>query len=121
MDMRVAFAESTPAKPFVLLASLRGCPFCEFVRRSYLVPMNQEGRINAWQLSIDRNAPVIGFSGNSVAARNKATSLGVRTTPTVLFLGVGGKPLAEPLVGVVSSEFYGAVLDERLKAASKAT
>lgn len=121
MDMRVAFAAGAPNKPFVLLASLQGCPFCEFVRRSYLVPMNKEGQVNAWQLSIDRNAPVIGFSGNSFAARTRATALGVRTTPTVLFLGATGKPLAEPIVGVVSSEFYGAVLDERLKAAIRAS
>lgn len=128
LDLRLASADQSAAKsldrlpqrPLVLLLSVRGCPFCEFVRRSYLLPMNREGQTNAWQVSIDRAGELRDFAGQITSPRAWAQARGSRTTPTLLFLSAEGKALAEPLIGVVSSEFYGVMLEERLATAARA-
>ena len=119
-NLRIAAAISD--RPLVLLVSLKGCPFCEFVRRSYLLPLMREGLISALQLSIDRAEPIVDFAGKSLRVRDfVAAALAAMKqpstvqTPTVLFFNSAGEQTAEPLVGVVSSEFYGAMLNSRLK------
>ncbi len=105
------------AGPMALLFSIKGCPFCEFVRKSYLLPMNREGIVNAWQVSIDRAGTLVAFDGSVQAPRAWAGQLNVRQTPTLMFLSGQGNSVAEPLIGVVSSEFYGAMLEQRIASA----
>src|SRR6188768_2650704 len=51
-------------EPLVLLVSLPGCPYCELVRRNYLLPAQRAGNLHAWQLNIsDRATPLTGFDG----------------------------------------------------------
>ncbi len=101
-------------EPLVLLVSLPGCPYCELVRRNYLLPMRAEG-LHAWQIDVtDRRVNVLDFAGQpangaSLAARWKATF-----TPTVLFFDAQGTELAGRLTGVASTDFYGGYLDEAI-------
>ncbi|MBI2725446.1 MAG: hypothetical protein HYX42_04270 [Polaromonas sp.] len=115
-------AQTAAAKgePLVLLISLPGCPYCELVRRSYLLPMRAEG-LQAWQINItDRRASLTGFDGKPVSPEVQAGLWKATFTPTVLFLGPQGQMLAPPLVGIAVPDFYGAYLDERLATARKA-
>jgi thioredoxin-related protein len=108
-------------EPLVLLVSLPGCPFCELVRRNYLLPAQRDGNLHAWQLNIsDRTTPLIGFDGKVTTASAQVAAWKAGFTPTVLFLGPSGQELAERLVGLASVDFYGAYLDERLAGARKA-
>ncbi|SFU81397.1 hypothetical protein SAMN05216350_105316 [Polaromonas sp. YR568] len=108
-------------EPLVLLVSLPGCPFCELVRRNYLLPAQRDGSLQAWQLNItDRTTPLIGFDGKATTAAAQIAAWKAGFTPTVLFLGPAGQDLAERLVGLASIDFYGAYLDERLAQARKA-
>lgn len=108
-------------EPLVLLVSLPGCPFCELVRRNYLLPAQREGNMHAWQLNIsDRTTPLIGFDGKVTTASAQIAAWKAGFTPTVLFLGPAGQVLAERLVGLASVDFYGAYLDERLAEARRA-
>jgi hypothetical protein len=107
--------------PLVLLISLPGCPYCELVRRNYLLPARNESGLEAWQLHIsDNSTPLIGFDGKSTTAAAWTKAWKATFTPTVLFLGPDGQKLAEPLVGVAVPDFYGAYLDERLASARTA-
>jgi hypothetical protein len=108
-------------EPLVLLISLPGCPYCELVRRNYLLPAQRDGTLHAWQLNIsDRTTPLIGFDGKVTTAAAQVAAWKAGFTPTVLFLGPAGQDLAERLVGLASVDFYGAYLDERLAQARKA-
>lgn len=108
-------------EPLVLLISLPGCPFCELVRRNYLLPAQREGSMHAWQLNIsDRTTPLIGFDGKVTTAAAQVAAWKAGFTPTVLFLGPAGQELAERLTGLASVDFYGAYLDERLAQARRA-
>lgn len=116
-------AQTAAAKrePLVLLVSLPGCPYCEVVRRNYLLPARNEAGLQAWQLNItDRTTPLVGFDGKATTAAAQIAEWKAGFTPTVLFLGPVGQEIAERLVGLASLDFYGAYLDERLATARQA-
>ncbi|OOG41698.1 hypothetical protein [Polaromonas sp. A23] len=129
-DTALPVPESLPAaakvaaakkEPLVLLVSLPGCPYCEVVRRNYLLPARNEAGLHAWQLNItDRSTPLIGFDGKATTAAVQIATWKAGFTPTVLFLDSLGQEVAERLVGLASVDFYGAYLDERLANARKA-
>jgi len=115
-----AQAAAAKKEPLVLLVSLPGCPYCEVVRRNYLLPAQRDGSLHAWQLNItDRSTPLTGFDGKATTAAEQIAAWKAGFTPTVLFLGGQGQELAERLVGLASVDFYGAYLDERLATARK--
>ena len=108
-------------EPLVLLVSLPGCPYCELVRRSYLLPGRRESGLQAWQVdSTNATTPLISFDGKTSTAAAQVKLWKATFTPTVLFLGPQGQELALRLVGAGIPDFYGAYLDERLDTARKA-
>ena len=116
----VAAAATRLGEPLVLLVSLPGCPFCELVRRSYLLPARRDAGLQAWQLDVtDRTTPLLGFDGHPTTAALQVNAWKASFTPTVLFLGAQGQALAERLVGVAVPDFYGAYLEDRLATARK--
>ena len=116
-----ALTAANKKEPLVLLVSLPGCPYCEVVRRNYLLPAQRDGSLHAWQLNItDRTTPLVGFDGKATTAAAQIAAWKAGFTPTVLFLGPTGQELAERLVGLASPDFYGAYLDDRLATARKA-
>lgn len=118
---KVAAAAKAKGEPLVLLISLPGCPYCELVRRSYLLPGRRDAGLQAWQIDIsDSKTPLLGFDGKPTTASAQIKAWKANFTPTVLFLGPQGQELAERLVGAGIPDFYGAYLDERLETSRKA-
>ena len=116
----VAAAAARQGEPLVLLISLRGCPYCELVRRHYLLPARADG-LPAWQINMqDKQRPLIGFDGQTSHAAEQISRWKVRLAPTLLFLNVQGLPLAERLAGIASVDFYGAYLEQRLATSRQA-
>jgi hypothetical protein len=116
---RVAQAASLQREPLVLLVSLPGCPYCELVRRSYLLPQRAEG-LPVWQIDVtDRRTPVRDFADEPSTGAGLARRFGATFTPTVLFFNAQGREVAECLVGVAVPDFYGAYLQEAWEQARK--
>jgi thioredoxin-related protein len=107
--------------PIVILFSLPGCPYCEIVRRSHLAPMLRDPREAARaiirQIDIDGEQSITGFAGERVTHVQIAKAHGVRAVPVVAFWDGDGKPIAEPLSGMLLPDFYSAYLDAALEAA----
>ena len=54
----VAAAAERQGEPLVLLISLRGCPYCELVRRNYLLPARANG-LPVWPSAVRVIMPII--------------------------------------------------------------
>ena len=107
-------------EPLVLMVSLPGCPWCELLRRNYLVPMRSEG-VQAFQIMVnDRSRPVVDFQGVASHGAAIASSYRAKLAPTLLFLNAQGAELAPRIEGVASADFIGALIDERLALARAA-
>jgi thioredoxin-related protein len=114
-----AKAATDQREPLVLLVSLPGCPYCELVRRSYLLPMRAEG-LHAWQIDVtDKRTPVRDFTGAPATGAQLARRWNATFTPTVLFFDARGQELAARLLGIAVPEFYGFYLQEAVATARK--
>jgi thioredoxin-related protein len=104
--------------PLILLVSLTGCPYCEQVRRQHLTPLAKTGAV-VKQIYLDSDAPLIDFVGARTTQRRFAKKVALQVAPTVFFFDVKGRQIAEPIVGALLEEFYGAYLDEAITTAKK--
>lgn len=102
----------------MLLVSLPGCPYCELVRRNYLLPMREQEGLAAVQIDItDRKTALTGFDGKPTNANALAKLWGVKVTPTVFFFDAQGREAAQRIEGVAVVDFFGSYLEDRLKTA----
>ena len=106
-------------QPLVVMASLHGCPFCRVVRDNYLAPLHREEGLAVVQLDLQGRDRVVDFDGTTKSHDEILRGWGVRVAPTVLFFGPGGREAAPRLAGASIPDFYGAYLDERLRAAKR--
>jgi thioredoxin-related protein len=124
-------------KPLVLMFSLRGCPWCDALRREHFegLQLRQESeRVLAFEVDMtdSRQFGAGGSTGQvtgqaashppatgvppgwgASSPRELARQFRIRLAPTVLFLGPQGE-IAERLVGYGSPDFYGAYLEQRI-------
>lgn len=108
--------------PLVVLFSLPGCPYCEQVRRSHLGPMMRDpARLDlaiVRQVDINADRVVTSPAGERLTHAQIARSRGIRGAPVVQFWSPDGESIAEPLVGMLLPDFYGAYLEQSLEAAT---
>jgi thioredoxin-related protein len=105
--------------PILLLFDRDDCPYCERALREHLVPMSGEPpwRDDALfrQVEVNRDTPLVAFDGSATTHRQLAASYRATLTPTVIVVDAGGALLAEPIVGLLTADFYGAYLEQRLR------
>ena len=104
--------------PLMLVFTTRSCPYCARAKREYLVPMNRDPayRDKVMLREIDARAalPLRDFAGVSTTHAQFARSYKVRIVPTLIVVDAGGSALAEPIVGLLGPDFYGAYLDHAI-------
>lgn len=106
-------------QPLVVLVSLHRCPWCEEVRNNYLGPMQAEQALPVVQVDMRGAQRTVDAQGRPIGHDAQVRAWGVKVAPTVLFLGPGGREVADRLVGG-SNDFYATYLDRRLEQARKA-
>jgi len=106
-------------RALVVMFSLSGCPWCKLVRQSYLAPLRAEGQ-PVIEVDMAGTHAIAGFDDAPTTGTRMARALGVRVAPTLLFVGRGGREVAERLRGVPSQDFYGVYLQQRVEAANHA-
>ena len=124
-----AQAAFAAGRPLVVMFSLRGCPWCDALRREHFAAlMAAQERLGVFAIEIDLTDPrpfnPAPDSGRTQSVRaDNPRELGqlhrVRLAPTVLFLGPDGE-VAERLVGYGSPDFFGAYLEQRITQARAA-
>jgi thioredoxin-related protein len=108
--------------PVIVLVSLKGCPHCEAVRRSHLLPLTGAMPPVAIlrQVEIKGGAALVDFDGKKVTHGDFARKHRAAIAPMVLFFDPEGRRAAEPLVGSSIADFYGAYFEARLAEARRA-
>jgi hypothetical protein len=105
--------------PVLLMFDRGDCPYCERALREHLVPMSLEApwRDDALfrQVEVDRDLPVVDFDGTATTHRALAGRYSAILTPTIVVVDAAGLPTGEPVVGLLTADFYGAYLDEALR------
>ncbi len=106
----------------VLLFSQPECGYCDQVRNEFLLPLQQQHRREL----VIRELKVPGFEDvrdrdhNWLTPQAFARRYAISFYPSVLMLSLDGAPLAEPLVGISSTDFYGYYLDQTIEQALSA-
>ena len=118
-DARVAAARM---QPIVIMVSLAGCPYCETVRRSHLLPIMNAAKSESFplirQVELNGAAGMVDFDGKKISHATFAKHLKAKIAPVVYFFGPDGRQLVEPLVGAMIADFYGAYFDTALAKAT---
>lgn len=86
-------------EPLIVLVSLDGCVYCERVRRSNLLPRLASGQAMV-QVNLRSNEALQDWHGRPMTHDALARQWRVKVTPTLLFLGSGGREVAERMEGL---------------------
>jgi thioredoxin-related protein len=104
--------------PVVVVVTGDGCGYCERLRREFLADPENQGLLDAQavtrEFARDTGGKITDFDGDRVRSRLFLSRYDVFATPTLLFLGADGSPLAAPLVGYNDPSSYRSLLAERL-------
>lgn len=103
----------------IVMVSLDGCVFCRQARQSHLSPLHKAGTPIV-QVDMRSAQPVLDFAGQLTTHDALTRRWKISITPTLLFIGPGGKEVAERMEGAYLPDFYGPYLDERLAQGRKA-
>lgn len=107
-------------KALVVMVSLHGCPFCQVARQNFLAPMLRDEGQPIVQVDMQSGQRLVDVAGRATTHGTQVAAWKVGVAPTVLFLGADGREVAPRLVGASIPDFYGAYLDERVRAANRA-
>lgn len=117
-DLNVdAKAAAESSQPIIVLVSLGGCPHCEVVRRSHLLPLLRDRGATVpviRQVELNGDARLVDFAGKATTHAEFARRYQARLAPVVFFFAPNGDMLADPLVGAMIPDFYGAYFDDAL-------
>jgi len=118
-DLARAAREAQAAHaPLLVFYTQPGCPYCERARLDYLEPMIADPatreRVRVVEVDITSSAPLVDFAGHRTTQAAFAGSTRIHLVPYLAFVGAGGEPLAEPLVGLTLPDFYLTYLERRI-------
>jgi thioredoxin-related protein len=101
--------------PLIVMVSLPGCPHCEVVRRSHLLPLLRDAaaprRPLIRQVEMNGQGMLRDFSGRATTHAIFASRYHVKIAPVVMFFDAEGELISQPLVGSMIPDFYGAYFD----------
>jgi len=86
------------------------CPYCMRAKRDYLEPMqagrDYGGKVLMREVDVRRDNALRDFAGTTTTQAAFARRYAIRVVPTVIVVDYAGKPLTEPLVGLLTEDFY---------------
>jgi thioredoxin-related protein len=116
-------ADTGNQMPLVLMFAASDCGYCSRLEVDELLPVIRNGqyanRVRIRKISLDPGQYVNDFDGRRTATEEIASRYQVGVTPTVILLGPNGAELAERLVGIGTTGFYGAYLDRSIRQAEQ--
>jgi len=94
------------------------CPYCETALNDFLIPMSGNAdylaKVVMRRIESRSARELRDFSGRRTSHGKFAFEQGTRLTPTVMVFDYTGHPLAKPVVGITTPDYYGAYLDQAI-------
>jgi thioredoxin-related protein len=112
---------ATRKAPIMLVFTRPECPYCTRAKKEHLEPLRVSQNYGAKILmreivAADERAVLRDFDGHSTTHGEFARKYDIRSVPTVLVVDPAGKPLAEPIIGLTSTDFYNLYLEQAIDA-----
>ena len=105
-----ARADAKRKVPVMVLFTTPNCPYCEQVKREYLLPMQKDpayrARVIIREVTINSTAPMTGFDGTLTTGSAFAAAHKVSLVPTVMIFDTQGNAASEPVVGLLIPDYY---------------
>ena len=97
--------------PIMLVFTRPDCPYSARAKKNHLEPL-QANAASAGQVVIrevetsNHQTALRDFEGNAASPADIARRYGIRNVPTVVMVDAQGRPLADPVEGLASPDFY---------------
>lgn len=120
-DLAQTAATAKARRTPVLIAFMQqSCPYCAIARHDYLMPLQSapqwRNRVLIREIDVDRSTAMRDFSGTETTHRAYARSLGIKRVPTLIVFDADGQPVAPPITGLLSEDFYQLYIEQAIEA-----
>ncbi|MDP1682302.1 MAG: thioredoxin fold domain-containing protein [Burkholderiales bacterium] len=106
--------------PILILFSMTGCVYCDRVRDEVLIPTTRnaeyDNKVIMVEVDYSNLSKMIDFNGKTTTQAAFAAKNRIGLTPTVKFFDSQGREVADPIVGLVTVDYYGGFLDQAIDA-----
>lgn len=106
--------------PILVVFTTHSCPYCERVKREYLIPMHKDkayrDKVMIREVTFGDTAPLVDFDGTRTTEGAFAAAHKVFMVPTVQVLDLRGAPATDPIVGLLSADYYYGYLEAAIEA-----
>ena len=106
--------------PIMVLFTTPSCPYCEQVKREYLVPMHQDrsyrDRVIIREVTVNATTPLTDFDGTPTTEGAFAAAHKVFMVPTVMVFDTQGAATSEAIVGLLIPDYYFGYLEAAIDA-----
>jgi len=129
-DLPAAAAEARQRNaPLLVMFSSDECPYCDVVKKEYLIPLVEDPaereRVLVRVVNLGHQTPLVDFGGHPSTHTEFARSQGVDFVPTLRFFDATGRTLVPDMVGLTLEDFYSwyltAAIDEAQAKLAKLT
>ena len=120
-DDLAAIAADAAARrvPLMIIFTEASCPWCTRAKRDYLVPLQARGaladKVIVREVDVSTDRRLRGFGGEETTHREFGRLHQVSRVPTVMVMDPRGEPLAQPIVGLLSEDFYRLYLEQAIE------
>lgn len=101
--------------PILILFSAPDCDYCRRVREEFLIPTTYNAAYDdkVIMLEVENSSParLIDFDGRATTHAEFAAKYRAGFAPTVKFIDAKGREVAEPIIGLVTVDYYGGFMD----------
>lgn len=101
--------------PILILFSSPGCGYCDRVRDEVLIPTtynaSYDDKVIMLEVVNGYSGMLTDFDGRRISHASFAAKHRVGFSPTVKFFGPKGREVADPIIGLVTVDYYGGFMD----------
>lgn len=108
--------------PILILFSAPGCAYCRRVREEILIPTtfnaDYDDKVILLEVESGHQDKIIDFDGRTITSADFIFKHKVGFAPTVKFFDAKGREVADPIIGLVTVDYYGGFMDQGIDKAT---